>query len=260
MKMRFPPRIIFKERSKMYTKFFLRTAIILFFGLMIVSCGVKARVDIYMEPVATGNEHLDTKTGAMTIEKEGVSITVEPLDASDLLLLTDDKDINPYIDVNFWRYASPLYTVFDINIHNKRDSKVVVDSPAILIDENGEQYASLPYDYFKDIYGAAYRKYTEMVYPAYSYYPYWHYYQPYYIRRVSNENVQERRLVARETVFDSAKLFSGAKRGGLLVFERLDEGATDVRLVIPEVVVYDGRRKQRLDFEFNFRQIVSVKE
>ncbi len=260
--MRFPPRIlIFKERSKMYTKFFLRTAIILFFGLMIVSCGVKARVDIYMEPVATGNEHLDTKTGAMTIEKEGVSITVEPLDASDLLLLTDDKDINPYIDVNFWRYASPLYTVFDINIHNKRDSKVVVDSPTILIDENGEQYASLPYDYFKDIYGAAPRAHTQIVYPDYRYGYYYPYrYSPYYIRRVSNTNVQGRRLVARETVFDGAKLFSGAKRGGLLVFERLDESATDVRLAIPEVVVYDGRRKQRLDFEFNFRQIVSVKE
>jgi hypothetical protein len=243
----------------MYTKFFLRTAIVLFFGLMIVSCGVKARVEIYMEPVATGAEHLDTKTGAMTIEKEGISITVEPLDASDLLLLTDDEDINPYIDVS-WRRANPLYTVFDINIHNKRDSKVVVDSPAILIDENGEQYASLPYDYFKDIYGAVPRAHTQIVYPDYRYGYYYPYrYSPYYIRRVSNTNVRERRLVARETVFDGAKLFSGAKRGGLLVFERLDEGATDVRLVIPEVVVYDGKRKQRLDFEFNFRQVVSVK-
>jgi len=251
----------------MYTKFFLRTAIVLFLGLTIVSCGVKARVDIYMEPVVSGDEYsVDTKTGAMTLEKEGVSITVEPLDASDLLMLTDDEDINPYINVS-WRHANPLYTVFDVNIHNKRESKVVVDSPAILIDENGEQYASLPYDYFKDIYGAAYREYTEIVYPyyrygyyyPYRYYPYGYYYRPYYIRRVSNENAQERRLVARETIFDGAKLFSGAKRNGLLVFERLDEGATDVRLVIPEVVVYDGERKHKLNFEFNFRQVVSVK-
>ena len=245
----------------MYTKFFLRAAIVLFLGLMIAGCGVKARVDIYMEPVVSGDEYLDTKTGAMTLEKDGVSITVEPLDVSDLLLLTDDEDINPYIDVNFWRHARPLYTVFDVNIHNNRDSKVVVDSLAILIDENGEQYASLPYDYFKDIYGAGYRRYTEVVYPAYYYpYRYPYYYPPYYIRRVSNKNAQERRLVARETVFDGAKMFSGARRGGLLVFERLDEGATDVRLVIPEVVVYDGRRKQKLDFEFHFRQIVSVEE
>jgi hypothetical protein len=244
----------------MYTKFFLRDAIVLFLGLTIVSCGVKARVDIYMEPVVGGDEYsVDTKTGAMTLEKEGVSITVEPLDASDLLMLTDDEDINPYINVS-WRHANPLYTVFDVNIHNKRESKVVVDSPAILIDENGEQYASLPYDYFKDIYGAAYREYTEVMYPSYWYHPYWHYYSPYYIRRVSNRNVQERRLVARETIFDGAKLFSGAKRNGLLVFERLDEGATDVKLVIPEVVVYDGERKHKLNFEFNFRQVVSVKE
>jgi hypothetical protein len=229
---------------------------------MIASCGVKTRVDIYMEPVASGNEYLDTKTGAITVEKEEVSITVEPLDASDLILLTDDEDINPYIDVNFWRHARPLYTIFDINIHNNGDSRVVVDSPAILIDENGEQYASLPYDYFKDIYGGAYKRHTEIVYPVYyrPYYPYRYHYRPYYIRRVSNRNVQERRLVARETIFDGAKLFSGARRGGLLAFERLSEGATDVRLVIPEVTVYDGRRKQKLDFEFYFRQVVSVKE
>jgi hypothetical protein len=243
----------------MYTKIFLRTASVLFLGLMIASCGVKARVDIYMEPVASGDESLDTKTGAITIEKEGVSITVEPLDASDLILLTDDEDINPYVDVNFWRHARPLYTIFDINIHNERDSRVLVDSPAILIDENGEQYASLPYDYFKDIYGGPYRRYTEVVYPVY-YSPYRYRYRPYYIRRVSNRNIQERRLVARETIFDGAKLFSGAQRGGLLAFERLSEGATDVRLVIPEVLVYDGKRKQKLNFEFNFRQVVSVKE
>ena len=190
------------------------------------------------------------------------------MDASDLILLTDDEDINPYIDVDFWRHVSPLYTVFDINIHNTGDSKVVVDSPAILIDENGEQYASLPYDYFKDIYGAASRRYTEIIYPAYgysyyypySYYPYRYYNRPYYTRRVSNQNARELRLVARETIFDGAKLFSGSRRGGLLVFERLDEGATDVRLIIPEVIVYDGRRKHKLNFEFNFRQIVAVKE
>jgi hypothetical protein len=234
---------------------------------MIASCGVKPLVDIYMEPVGSDDKYSVTKAGAMTIEKNEVSITVETLDASDLIMLTDDEDINPYIDVSFLRYAEPLYTVFDISVHNKRDSKVVVDSPAILIDENGDQYASLPYDYFEDIYGGAYRRYTEIVYPSYwyryhypyRYYPYRYYYRP-YIRRVSNETAQARRLVARETIFDGAKLFSGARRGGLLVFERLDEGATDVRLVIPEVIVYDDSREQRLDFEFNFRQIVSVEE
>lgn len=259
----------------MYTKIFLRIAIVLFFGLMMVGCGMKTLVDIYMEPVASGNEHLDAKTGALTLEKEGVSITVKPLNTSDLLMLTNDKDINPYIDVTFWGHANPLYTVFDINIHNNSESKVVINSPAILIDENnGEQYESLSYDYFKDIYGVAYRRRPERVYPyywrvypygwdEYSYpydwdrYPYPYYYPPYY-RDVYNEN-RERRLVTRKTIFDGAKLFSGAKRNGLLVFEKLDEGATDVRLVIPEVVVYNGEKKQELNFEFNFRQVVFVK-
>ena len=76
----------------MSKKNFLRTAMALFFGLMIVSCGVKARVDIYMESVASGDENLDPKTGAMTLDKDGVSITVEPLDALDLLLKLEELE------------------------------------------------------------------------------------------------------------------------------------------------------------------------
>ena len=74
----------------MYAKFSLRTTILLLLGLMISGCGVKARIDFYMEPVVSGDEYLDTKTGAMTVEKDGVSITVETLEASDMLLSTAD--------------------------------------------------------------------------------------------------------------------------------------------------------------------------
>ncbi len=259
----------------MSQKFFLQLAGVLLLGLIVAGCGVKARVDIHVEPVVIGEEYVvDPQTGAMTFEQEGVRITVKPLDAADLLEVTDDEDINPYIDVSFWRYVQPLYTVFDVNIHNTRDSRVVVDSHAVLIDENGEQYASLPYEYFKDVYSAAEREYTDVVrypyrrpyyygYRPYRYgysYPYRNAYQPRYVRRVSNEMAQYYRLVARETVFDSAKLFSGAKRGGLLVFEKLGEDATDMRLIIPEVVIYNGKRKHKVNFEFHFRQRVSVKE
>jgi hypothetical protein len=244
--------------------------------LIIAGCGAKARVDIYMEPVGGDEYTVDARTGAITLEKNDVNIKVKPLDAVDLLDLTEDEDINPYIDVNFWGYVIPLYTVFDVTIQNKRDSKVVVDPISFLIDENGDQYASLPYDYFKDVYGARYREYAEVVYHPHRwpyfyrgyyphrwhhpYYPYRYYYRPYYVSRVSNEDAQYCKMVARETIFDGAKLFSGAKRSGLLVFERLDEGATDVKLIIPEATIYDGEKRHKLNFEFYFQQKVSVKE
>jgi hypothetical protein len=68
-------------------------------------------------------------------------------------------------------------------------------------------------------------------------------------------------MVARETVFDGGRLFSGAKRDGLLVFDRLDVAATDVKVILPEVLIIDkDKKRSKVDFEFDFRQVVNVKE
>jgi hypothetical protein len=68
-------------------------------------------------------------------------------------------------------------------------------------------------------------------------------------------------MVARETVFDGGRLFSGAKRDGLLVFDRLDVSATDVKVILPEVLIIDKeKQRSKVDVVFDFRQIVDVKE
>lgn len=257
---------------------------------ILVGCGPKPYTEIYMEPVAgKENAQVDAKTGSITVEQKGVRMTLEPLDEVKLFKLTKDPGINPYLTVSHWRNVEPLYTVFEIRVQNTDNSRVVVDSTAILVDENGEQYAALPYDYFKDLYDNArprtvvfrdigYRYYypypRSYYYSPYRYYygspyryygyPYRYRYSPYY--RVYNSYpdpyaVNNARMVARETVFDGGKLFSGAKRHGLLVFDRLDVGATDVKVIVPQVLIIDkSEQKSKVDFEFDFRQVVSVKE
>ena len=48
---------------------------------------------------------------------------------------------------------------------------------------------------------------------------------------------------------------------GLFVFDRLDTGAIDVRVIIPEVLITDGNgSRHNVDFEFHFPQVVFVEE
>lgn len=248
-----------------------------------VGCGPKPYTEIYLQPVAgKRNAQVDAKTGSITVEQKGVQITIEPLDEVKLFNLTKDHRINPYIAVGRRGNVEPLYTVFEVRIQNMDNPRVVVDPTAILIDENGEQYASLPYDYFKDLYDNArprtvvfrdigYRYYYP--YPlSYYYSPYRYYYRyPYRYRYYPYDRVYDyypdphavnnARMVARETVFEGGKLFSGAKRRGLLVFDRLDVGATDVKVIVPQVLITDKKeQRSKVDFEFDFRQVVSVKE
>ena len=253
-----------------------------------VGCAPKPQIEIYMEPIA-GREwaQVDVETGSISVEQHDVQITLEPLDEVELFELTEDPRINPYLGIDRWGNVEPLYTVFGIFIENRSNSRVVIDSTAILIDLNGEQYASLPYDYFKEVYEnvrprtvAFYDTGYRYPYPR-SYYrsPYRYYHHPYnyrlgyrhryrypYTPRVYDyypdpAAVDHERLVARETVFDRSQLFSGAQREGLLVFDRLDIGATDVKVVLPEVQIIKKKKKRsKSDFVFDFRQVVNVKE
>jgi hypothetical protein len=265
--------------QKFWGIFILLTAISIWVG-----CGPKPYPEIYMEPVpGRENAQVDAKTGSIIVEQKGVRITLEPLDEVELFELTKDPGINPYIGVSRWGNVEPRYTVFEIRIQNMEHPRVVVDQTALLVDEKGEQYGSLPYDYFKDLYDnvrprtvafndIGYRYYFP--YPRSFYYsPYrYYFYHPYRYRyaypsyRVYDYYpdpyaVNNARMVARQTVFDGGKLFAGAKREGLLVFDRLDVGATDVKVIVPQVLIIDKKdQKSKIDFEFDFRQVVSVKE
>lgn len=252
-------------------------------ALILAGCAAKPQITSIIDPISTGKElRIDRETGAVTVEKEDIIITIRPLDTRELLALTDDTDINPYIEKSFWGKVKPLYTVFDITVHNRSRNKVVVDPIAQLITEDGDQYASLPYEYFKDILGTVYGQKVIVYVPVryrWWYDPYWDvwYYRPYwrpwgyrypwrgwpyyYTRTVSYDELRALRAVARETIFDGAKLFPGARRHGLVVFELLPEDVAEFKLVIPEVRVYRKRREkpERLDFQFHFRQRVFVR-
>ena len=73
--------------------------------------------------------------------------------------------------------------------------------------------------------------------------------------------VNNTRMFTRASVFDGSKLFPGAKRMGLLVFERLDVDTTDMKVVVPEVRITDNKGKRhKANFEFDFRQVVALEE
>lgn len=275
----------------MYRKFLGIFALITIISIL-AGCAPKPQIEVYMEPVA-GREHaqIDAEIGSVSVERRDVEITLEPLDEVDLFELTEDPGINPYLGIDRWGNVEPLYTVFGIHIENKSKARVIVDPTAILIDLNGEQYASLPYDYFKELYenlsprtvafhdpGYRYRypyprSYYRSPYRPYSYHPYnyrlgsrYGYRYPYSPYRVYDYYpdpgaANHERMVARETVFDGGRLFSGAQRDGLLVFDRLDIGATDVKVILPEVQIINKKKKRsKSDFVFDFRQVVNVQE
>lgn len=259
---------------------------------VLVGCAPKPQVEIYMEPV-TGRKgsQIDAQTGSISVDQYGVQITLEPLDEVELFELTEDPRINPYLGIDRWGNVEPLYTVFGVHVENRSNSRIIIDSTAILVDLSGEQYASLPYDYFKELYnnvgprtvvfhdsGLGYRHS-----PPRSYYrtPHRYYYQHPYNYRLGYRSphrypyapyrvydyypdpvaANHERLVARETVFDGGQLFSGAQREGLIIFDRLDISATDVKVILPEVQIINKKKKRsETDFVFDFRQVVNVKE
>lgn len=237
---------------------------------ILLGCAAKPVITSLVEPLPAEGARIDEKTGAVTAEKRGVVISLKPLNADELLALTDDPDINPFIDKSFWGKVRPLYTVFDMVVLNKSRDKVVVDPFAVLITENGDQYGSLPYEYFKDVLGTVlggkvviyvpvrYRWWYDPYLDVWYYRPFWRHwwYERCYLRRVTYEEVKMLRLVAKQTIFDGAKLFSGAKRRGLIVFERIPEEVGEFKVVIPEVRIYRRgiEKTERIDFEFKFRQ------
>jgi hypothetical protein len=250
---------------------------------LLVGCGPKLHVDIYMEPVAKGeNARINPQTGSITIEQKGVRITLEPLDGVKLFELTEDPSINPYL-VSDGRNIDPLYTVFGVRVRNIDNKRVVIDETGFLIDAHGDQYASLPYGFFSRVYdttGPRTAVYHDIGYRHSSPYPRSLYRSPYrhyfygHLNRYRNRppyrvyhtypdpyHLNDARNVARDTVFKGGKLFQGAKRSGLLVFDRLDLEATDVSVIIPNVIIINGEEsRSKVDFEFDFRQVVAVQE
>lgn len=239
----------------------------LFVSALLAGCAVAPQpiVDVYMEPIeGRFNAHVDTETGAMTVEQKGVVVTIEPLDEVEIFALTDDPRINPYLLVERGGAVEPIYTVFEITVHNLDNPRVLADETAVLMDGSGTQYANLPSDYFEGLYDNVdfpqRLDFATTTYPYYSpyrgYYPYYRPYRTY----LDVEALEEGRIVIEDSIFEGGKLFPGAKRRGLLIFDRLNVDATDVRIIVPDIRrVHSNGKQDKLEFKFDFRQVVAVK-
>ena len=225
---------------------------------MLAGCAVAPQpiVEVYLEPIEMDvNTKINPETGAVTVLQKGIAVTIEALDEVEIFQLTDDPRINPYIIVGNRGNVESIYTVFDLTVHNLESSRVLVEESAMLIDKNGAQYANLPYDYFEDLYDSVNRSDNNT--RNTSTYPY-HY--PYYQTYLDIASLEEGQSVVAESLFESGKLFKGAKRRGLIIFEQLTINTTDMRVTIPEIViVHPDGKEEKLKFDFDFRQIVAEK-
>ena len=236
---------------------------LLLIGVLAAGCAVPPQpsVDVYIEPIAGRfNAQIDPETGTATVEKKGIAVTIKPIDEVELFSLTEDPRVNPYLLVEKSGAVEPIYTVFDITVHNRDNRRVLVDDTAILIDRDGVQYANLSIDYFDTLYDnvnhpdtSSWGTGSPYMPTAYGYYPYYGHYQSY----IDAEALELGRIVIEENIFEGAKLFSGAKRSGFLIFDRLESTATDLQIVIPQVrIIHPNGKEDRLEFKIDFRQVL----
>ena len=227
-------------------------------GTLLTGCAIvpKPEIAVFIEPVEGQTDtQIDPQTGAVTMQKNGVAVTLEPLDEIEMYSLTEDPQINPYLVVENNGNVEPIYTVFLMTVHNLNMPRVVVEESAQLIDSNGAQYANLPFDYFEDLYGsvtnAAQGTLQSSIIPHYNrYYPYYRS----YLDIASLEAGQE---FAAESLFESGKLFKGAKRSGLIAFDRLNRDTVDMRIIVPEIsIIHSEEKHEKLKFNFDFKQVI----
>ena len=254
-----------RKKDRIYFRYQImgKIGMLLLIGVLSAGCAVPPQpsVDVYMEPIAGRfNAQIDPESGAATVEKKGIAVTIKPFDEVELFALTEDPRVNPYLLVGKSGAVEPIYTVFDMTVHNRDNRRVLVDDTAILIDGNGVQYANLSNDYFDALYDnvdLSQNNTWERGYPytptAYGYYPYYGHYQSY----IDAEALELGRIVIEDHIFEGAKLFSGAKRGGFLIFDRLESADTDIRIVVPQVrVVHPDGKEDKLEFKIDFRQVL----
>ncbi len=245
------------KRDRIYFRHQIMSGIglLLLTGVFLVGCAAtpSPSVEVYMEPVeGRFDAKIDIETAAATVEKEGVAVTIEPIDEVELFALTEDPKLNPYLVVERNGAVEPIYTVFGITVHNRDHRRVLVNDMAILIDGKDTQYANLSSDYFDSLYDdvdlSHGNPYMPLTYPSY----YGHY-QSY----VDAEALEWERVVIEDSIFESGKLFAGARRSGLLIFDRLPSDTANVRIVVPEVrIIHSDGKADRLQFKFDFRQVL----
>lgn len=235
--------------------------LLLIIGVLLGGCAVAPQpsIDAYIEPIAERfNAQINPETGAALVVKDGVAVSIKPIDEVELFGLTEDPRMNPYLIVERNGAVEPIYTVFEMLVHNRDNNRVVVEDMAILMDANGAQYANLSNDYFDSLYDNVNVAHSD---PWRADYPYgsaaYHSYYGYYQSYVDAEALEWGRIVIEDSLFESGKLFSGAKRSGFVIFDRLERDATEIRIVVPEIrIVHPNGKEDKLKFKIDFRQVL----
>ena len=232
--------------------------LLLLTGMLLGGCAVAPHpsIDVYIEPIAERfNAQINPETGAALVVKAGIAVSIRPVDEIELFALTEDPKFNPYLIVERNGAVEPIYTVFEIIVHNRKHRRVVFGDTAVLMEANGPQYANLPNDYFDSLYDNVSVVQGDPGVAAY--HPYAPTYYGYYQSYVDAEALEWGRIVIEDSIFESGKLFSGAKRSGFLIFDRLAREATDIRIVVPEIrIVHPNGKEDKLEFKIDFRQVL----
>jgi len=190
----------------MYRKFVFMCVVLSLLSYLLTGCAIKPEEDVYLNPIVVGQEQ-PAGAKSVTMSDEDVSITASALSAADLLTVSSDPNINPYIDVN-GNVAKPLYTVFNITVKNNRSAKIVINPAlAVLIDENGTQYEAIPFDTFKLRFPAVDTEYYYS--PGYPYY-WWNGYPFYNLQEYKSDNPAD--VLNVKLISDDDK--KGNERGG----------------------------------------------
>lgn len=250
-----------KDRIYFPYQIMSRIALLFLTSALVAGCAAAPypSVEVYMEPIAGRfNAQIDPETDAATVVKNGVAVTIEPLDEVELFALTEDPGGNPYLIVEKNGAVEPIYTVFGMTVHNRENRRVLVDDRAVLIDGKNAQYANLSSDYFDALYDDVDLSRPDPWGAAYPYAPTnYHAYHGYHHSYVDAEALEWGRVVIEDSIFESSKLFSGAKRSGLIIFDRLPNDTTDVRIVVPGIrIVHSNGKEDRLEFKLDFKQIL----
>ncbi|MBD3184858.1 hypothetical protein GF312_21425 [Candidatus Poribacteria bacterium] len=236
-------------------------------SLLLFACGIRPQVDYYVNPVLNNEEQkLNEEFNSVSVEKGGLYISVSPVDAVDLMDVTSDARINPYLYVDDWGHARPRYTVFDVKVKNNTDSGLKANlSMAVLMDDSGEQYESISYEELRERYSSYPTIEREVVYtnrppyhPRYHrrymrpwYYHYDLYWRPrtYSVRRIYNPSYL-RRMILKGTMMKPVKLYAGGKKSGLLVFPLVSPEASELKLIFPDVRIPESEGWKDVVFQF----------
>ncbi|MBM3212033.1 hypothetical protein FJZ33_07430 [Candidatus Poribacteria bacterium] len=259
--------------------------VVFLMSYLINGCGIKPQVDFYLDPLKISDDQkIEEEAGSVIYEDEDVYVRISPVDAFQLVKVTSEPNLNPYLYVSDWGKARQRYTVFDVTIKNKRGSDLIIQpANAVLMDDQGEQYDVLTTEEMRERYSMPQRIEREIIYsppprfygPSWAYrrsyryapYPWYYHYdvywrsRPSYVREVYDISYLKR-AIFRGTMLNKVKLYPGGKRDGFIVFPLLEPRVMELKIILPGFISYkdpvEGIGEKKL--EFHFKRVPASKE